>query len=119
MIRLQTSLHDCQHGTFPVSHIREMGQNGKPHLSRYKNFFHRLPCAMKSVRYICILTAGDLPLLNTRKELFANKFHDVYSSIALECLDEQLYNRTRDQTLGKLHFDVTYYEKLPFLKYIL
>lgn len=89
----------------------------KPHLVRYKNWSrHSGPCVGKQVRGICILTAGDLPHLDTRKELFANKFHDIYSSVALECLAEKLYNRTRDQTLGLLQPDVSYYQNLPFLK---
>ena len=89
-----------------------MGRSGKPHLVRYKNFFRRFPCAKKTVCYICILTEGDLPLLGRRQELFANKFHDGYSSLALQCLAEKLYNRTRDQTLGTLPLNVSYYQSL-------
>ena len=103
---------------FPVAHIN-LQQEEKPHLARYKNFFNRFPCAGKSAHNICILSVGDLPLLSGRRELFANKFHDGYSSLAVDCLAEQLDNRTRGQTLGTLRVDVTYYERLLFLKYIL
>ena len=97
-----------------------MNSTHKPHLIRFKNWQgNEWPCAGKYVRFICVFAAGDLPLLGRRMELFANKFHYTYSSVALECLAEKLYNRTRDETLATLQFDSSFYQNLPFLKEIM
>ena len=80
---------------------------------RFKNWqWFNMPCRGRYVHRICILQEGDLPLLARRQELFANKFHDGYSSLALQCLAEKLYNRTRDQTLGTLPFNISYYQSV-------
>lgn len=60
------------------------------------------PCHGKFVRSICIFGIGDLPILASRFALFANKFHLHYYPLALDCLEELLFNRTRDQYLNKL-----------------
>ncbi|XP_070211310.1 N-acetyllactosaminide beta-1,6-N-acetylglucosaminyl-transferase-like [Littorina saxatilis] len=86
----------------------------KPNLVRYKNW-DPSTCAGKRTRGICILSSGDLPLLGKRVELFANKFHAGYSSLAVECLAERLHNHTREETLGRRKVDVSFYESLPFL----
>ncbi|PVD26133.1 hypothetical protein C0Q70_13801 [Pomacea canaliculata] len=92
----------------------------KPFLTRYKNwgtYPFKYPCADgKWMRQICILSTGDLPLLDKRPEMFANKFYQDYSRVALECLHERLYNHTRDEFLGMMEFDTSYYRNLSFVK---
>ncbi|XP_025105616.1 beta-1,3-galactosyl-O-glycosyl-glycoprotein beta-1,6-N-acetylglucosaminyltransferase-like [Pomacea canaliculata] len=94
----------------------------KPFLTRFKNWGTHLfgyKCAGGlRVRQVCILSTGDLPLLDTRPEMFANKFYQDYSRVALECLHERLYNRTRDEFLGKMDFNASYYKSLAYLKNI-
>ncbi|PVD27138.1 hypothetical protein C0Q70_12290 [Pomacea canaliculata] len=58
---------------------------------------------------------GDLPLLDTRPEMFANKFYQDYSRVALECLHQRLYNHTKDEFLGMMEFDTSYYSNLAFV----
>ena len=70
------------------------------------------------LRQICVLSTADLPLLHTRPEMFANKFLFKYSRFALGCLAERLYNRTRDEFLGTLIFDASYYGHLPQVKHM-
>ena len=91
-----------------------------PFITRFKNwggYPFDYPCGSeKRVRLICILATGDLRLLASRPELFANKFYWDFSRTALDCLAERLYNRTRDEYLGKTTFDVSYYSSLSFVK---
>ena len=54
---------------------------------------------------------GDLNELVSKKELFANKFYPDYQYLALECLEEYLYNKT----FSKLPFETFYYKQLPFI----
>jgi hypothetical protein len=59
---------------------------------------------------------GDLARLARRKELFANKFYLTYQPFVFGCLEERNFNRTRDEYLGKLTFDTTWYQSLGFIK---
>ncbi|XP_059174353.1 beta-1,3-galactosyl-O-glycosyl-glycoprotein beta-1,6-N-acetylglucosaminyltransferase-like [Physella acuta] len=88
----------------------------KPFLSRYKNWFGMYPCAGQSVRGICILSTGDLPLLYESKQLFANKFYLSEDLLSVGCLEEKLMNDTRDEFQGVKTFNVSYYESLDFVK---
>ncbi|KAK3601140.1 hypothetical protein CHS0354_019133 [Potamilus streckersoni] len=91
----------------------------KPFLTRFKNWGEGIfdwPCRGMRVRYICVFGVGDLPLLYSRPELFANKFYWNYQRFALDCMEELMYNRTRDEFLGKLTFDPTFYRNLGFVK---
>ena len=58
---------------------------------------------------------GDLPLLATREELFANKFHEDFQPETLDCLEEMLANRTLEETLGTLLFNDSYYRTRDFV----
>ena len=63
------------------------------------------------VHGVCIFGIKDLPQLVGRRELFANKFHLDFQPLALDCLEEWLYNRT----LQPMVFDAYYYKRLPFI----
>lgn len=91
----------------------------KPFVTRFKNWGHGQydwPCKGQRVRMICVFGAGDLPILASRRELFANKFYLDYKHYALDCMEELHFNRTRDEYLGKLQFDVRWYKQLGFVK---
>ena len=96
----------------------ETDQTGiKPFLTRFVNWvsgMNNWPCHGKRVRSVCIFGVGDLPLLSTRRELFANKFYLDYERFALDCIEKLHFNRTRDEYLGKSSFE--YYEELGFVK---
>ncbi|OWF51496.1 beta-1,3-galactosyl-O-glycosyl-glycoprotein beta-1,6-N-acetylglucosaminyltransferase-like [Mizuhopecten yessoensis] len=83
--------------------------------SRFKNWGTQ-PCAGRMVRSICIFGIGDLPVLSKRKELFANKFYMNYQTFTFDCMEELIYNRTKDGYFKKMDVNTTYYENLQFLK---
>ncbi|XP_045204870.2 beta-1,3-galactosyl-O-glycosyl-glycoprotein beta-1,6-N-acetylglucosaminyltransferase-like [Mercenaria mercenaria] len=91
----------------------------KPYLARFKNRVksdtYRYPCHGKVVRGICIFGIGDVPMLSKRKELFANKFHLDYQTVAYECMEELIFNRTRDEYLGTRVYNANWYSKLGFV----
>ncbi|XP_061192206.1 beta-1,3-galactosyl-O-glycosyl-glycoprotein beta-1,6-N-acetylglucosaminyltransferase-like [Saccostrea echinata] len=91
----------------------------KPFLSRFKSWSgapNYWPCHGYFVRGICIFGLGDLPLLARRPEFFANKFHIDHEPHTLLCLDQLLFNRTRDEYSGRLQFETDYYENLEYIK---
>lgn len=90
----------------------------KPFLSRFKNW-RDWPCFGHYVRGICIFGIGDLPLLARRPEFFANKFFLENQTFPLQCMEELLFNRTRDEYLHQLDFVTDYYENLEFIKNVI
>ena len=94
----------------------------KPYLSHFVNWRPRphhinsWPCHGKRVRQVCVFGPGDLQLLASVPHLFANKFHWDYQRYAWECMEELIFNRTRDEYLGKLYFDDRYYKRLGFVR---
>lgn len=78
-----------------------------PFLVRLKNW-GRFPCTSGLVlRGICIWGLDDLPLLALRPELVANKFLAHFQPLALDCLEEWFWNRTKeDHLFGQLDFRV-------------
>ena len=93
----------------------ETNNDTNPHLARFKNWENDWPCQGKDVRNICVFGVGDLPYLATREELFANKFNLDFQPATLGCLEELLRNRTREETLGTLGFETTYYRTRDFV----
>ncbi|BFZ25600.1 hypothetical protein BsWGS_28638 [Bradybaena similaris] len=87
---------------------------GHPFLSRYKNWGSE-PCAGRFVREICILTTGDLPQLFEAKEMFANKFFLQEDRVVVGCLEEKIFNNTRDEFLGTKRFNTSYYDNLDIV----
>ncbi|KAH9514857.1 Beta-1,3-galactosyl-O-glycosyl-glycoprotein beta-1,6-N-acetylglucosaminyltransferase [Bulinus truncatus] len=87
----------------------------KPFLTRFKNWEGQ-PCAGRFVREICILTTGDLPILGKAKHLFANKFFLREDPIVIGCLEEMIFNNTRDEFKGDKQFNSTYYSQLGFVR---
>ncbi|KAJ8307860.1 hypothetical protein KUTeg_014588 [Tegillarca granosa] len=86
---------------------------------RTQNWYTSSPCHGKSIRGICVFGVGDLPLLKEMPHLFTNKFHLTYQPIALDCMEEFHYNRTRDEYYNKFTFNTTFYEKLEFIKHVI
>ena len=73
-------------------------------------------CHGKEQRGICVYGVGDLPWLNTRHELFANKFQLTYEYLALDCLEERHRNRTITRQIAD-DFDERFFRSLPTVKY--
>ncbi|XP_033758606.1 beta-1,3-galactosyl-O-glycosyl-glycoprotein beta-1,6-N-acetylglucosaminyltransferase-like [Pecten maximus] len=97
----------------------ETSTDVKPFLTRFKNWGGEpfdWPCHGKRVRMICIFGVEDLPLLAQRPELFVNKLYWDFEPFALDCMEELIYNRTRDGYLQTTKFDTTFYENLDFVK---
>ena len=76
-------------------------------------------CHGRYVRTVCIFGLQDLPSLSRSPSLFANKFYYSENPAVLECLDELIMNRTRDEYYGTLKFNTSFYENLEFVKYAL
>ncbi|KAK0069293.1 beta-1 3-galactosyl-O-glycosyl-glycoprotein beta-1 6-N-acetylglucosaminyltransferase, partial [Biomphalaria pfeifferi] len=57
----------------------------------------------------------DLPLLGRAKHMFANKFFLWEDPIVIGCLEEMIYNNTRDELSGVKVFNSTYYTQLGFV----
>ncbi|KAI8791876.1 beta-1 3-galactosyl-O-glycosyl-glycoprotein beta-1 6-N-acetylglucosaminyltransferase [Biomphalaria glabrata] len=91
----------------------------KPHVSRYKvwNTSSHYFCATNRwEKYICILTTGDLPLMLRSIHLFANKFYLQEDRIVVSCLEEWIYNATKDGFLETRQINISYYENLDIVK---
>lgn len=52
--------------------------------------------AGRYVHNICIFSALDLPAIKVRHEIIANKFDVDYDPLAYTCMEEWLFNKTRD-----------------------
>jgi len=87
-------------------------------------------CHGQWVRGICIFGVGDLPWLYRRPELFINKFYVSQESLAYDCMEELIYNRTVMEAayhsglyptylslFESSTFDPTYYLNLPFVSH--
>ena len=58
-------------------------------------------CAGKRVRQICIIHTSAVPLLANSSAAFANKFYLDYHPAAFDCIEEIMFNRTRDQHMAR------------------
>ncbi|CAG5115950.1 unnamed protein product [Candidula unifasciata] len=96
--------------------VPETDGKGKPFLTRFKNWGSNKCAGGQYVRAICILTLGDLPLLGKAKHYFANKFYLSEDRVVIGCLEEKIFNDTRDEYLGVKTFDTSYYANLSFVK---
>ncbi|XP_071095078.1 beta-1,3-galactosyl-O-glycosyl-glycoprotein beta-1,6-N-acetylglucosaminyltransferase-like [Haliotis cracherodii] len=92
----------------------------EPFLARYKNWDHGLlaykdDCRGKYLREICVLGAGDVAQLITKRQLFANKFEEGFQPAGLSCLEEWYHDQTRRERAGHREYDTTFYSKLDFV----
>lgn len=96
----------------PLSSINDV-----PFLSRYKIWSDDVNgiCGGYFRRGVCVFGPDDLPQLVNRFELFANKFtgNDPHQVITRRCLDEWLFNRTKNEYLRRYAFDLRPYPSLP------
>lgn len=90
-----------------------------PFVGRFKNwgtYPFDYPCKGQRVRMVCVWSTGDLSLLKNRPELFTNKFYLDYEPLALDCMEELHYNRTREEVMGTRQFSTNYYQHLDMVK---
>lgn len=88
----------------------------KPYYGRYKawELWH---CAGERVRNICILSTGDLFRMYTSPYLFANKFHLAKDRLAYACLEQRIFNKTRDIHLGRQTVNTDMYKNSLIVKF--
>lgn len=67
------------------------------------------------VRGVCILSSGDLPEMAQSPHLFANKFYLHQDRVVIGCLEELLFNNTRDEYFGKKAFNASLYANQDFV----
>ena len=68
--------------------------------SRFIIWGDSFKCNGKYQRGVCIFSFGDLSLLITRHEFFANKFLLDYNPIAYQCMEEWINNKNRYSSLN-------------------
>ncbi|CAL1543475.1 unnamed protein product [Lymnaea stagnalis] len=112
-----TSLNFNPHLGIPGSYSGDSDDVANVSLTRYKEWFGQgVRCAARRfVRGICILTTGDLPFLERSAALFANKFHLDRDRLVIACLEERLFNNTRDGLSWMTAFNTSFYEKQLFV----
>jgi len=82
----------------------------KPWLAVYANWGEER-CHGRSVRGVCVFGVGDLPLLLSRRELFANKLYEDQQPVTLDCLEAWI----RHKEVCPPNDDLDYYRQLPFV----
>ncbi|XP_048245483.1 beta-1,3-galactosyl-O-glycosyl-glycoprotein beta-1,6-N-acetylglucosaminyltransferase 3-like [Haliotis rufescens] len=120
------SLNHNPHLKVPGSALVHIQTNTrKPYIARFKNWgaawgdgIMNWPCKGKRVRDICIFGVGDLRLLTSRMELFANKFYINYQPRTFECIEEWLRERAMNGDKQNNTIDYEYYRNMEYLKYI-
>ena len=60
---------------------------------------------------------GDLPHIHSSPFFFANKFYLNEDQIVYTCLEQRLFNQTRDLHLGRLVVNTTLYEESIIVKH--
>lgn len=124
------SLNHNPHLNVPGSYLgsaEETHAEKRPYIARFVNWgtnwkdsLGRLPfswpCGGKRVRDICIFGVADLPLLTSRRELFANKFDAGFEPVALHCLEEWHFNMTLVEYSGMLSLNTSWYAGLDIVK---
>ncbi|GFO07851.1 beta-1,3-galactosyl-o-glycosyl-glycoprotein beta-1,6-n-acetylglucosaminyltransferase 3-like [Plakobranchus ocellatus] len=83
--------------------------------NRYKHWYGTICYSEQHVRGICILSIGDLQRLGEAPHLFANKFYLHQDRIVIGCLEEKIFNDTRDEFLGRKTFNTTFYSEQDFV----
>lgn len=75
----------------------------------------KVKCQGRLIRSVCVYGLEDLPWLQNRPEIVANKFYEDIDSVVLDCLEESLRNRTNFPELEHLNWH--YYRNLPQVKH--
>ena len=87
-------------------------KNWGPH---WGNGYFNWPCRGRRIRAVCVFGVGDLPLLTSRPELFANKFLLEVEPLALDCLERWLLRQTLAEYRGRFLFDDSFYRNLSYV----
>lgn len=73
------------------------------------------PCKGKRSRHICVLGAGDLPLVYKSTKAFINKLEMGYQPLVYDCLEEFYFNRTK-RGAGLSEDQLGYYKQLDVVR---
>lgn len=69
---------------------------------------------MKLVSLTCLY--GYCFRFRQRFELFLNKFHLDYHPLAMDCMEEWLFQKTRAEYEHGLKLNTAFYQTLPFVR---
>lgn len=87
-------------------------------IARYKVWRSaRQPCGGKYERNICVLGVADLYRAYHDVGLFVNKLHLDFQYLALDCLEEVMYENTLRQFIDNTTIDTTFYKQLYFVQH--
>ena len=105
----------------PVAGTPETDNDKYRFLTRFKNWGDGpfdWPCHGKRVSMVCIFGVGDLAMLASRPELFANKFYIDYEPLAFDCIEQLHYQRLRDEVHSgnAAEFNTSVYEAQDFVR---
>lgn len=79
----------------PEGYSREVTHKDSTFLSRAMIWLmDKTICHGKYVHWVCLFGEKDLPWLVKQKQMVANKFHEGYGGLVLDCLESHLYDRT-------------------------
>ncbi|XP_033747470.1 beta-1,3-galactosyl-O-glycosyl-glycoprotein beta-1,6-N-acetylglucosaminyltransferase 3-like [Pecten maximus] len=74
----------------------------------------KVSCEGRYIRGVCVFGRKDLTWLTSRPQLFANKFNYKMDTIAIDCLEDIIRNRTVSNNMDSLSW--YYYRNLPHAK---
>ncbi|XP_060589516.1 N-acetyllactosaminide beta-1,6-N-acetylglucosaminyl-transferase-like isoform X2 [Ruditapes philippinarum] len=114
-----SSLNHNPHLGIPGSYIGEDGTSClKPFFLRFVIWGNKGDgnCHGYYVRNVCVLGVEDLYRAYNGMDLFVNKFHLGYEHLALDCLEEVLYELTWKEFVDDIHIDASYYKHLHYVK---
>ncbi|XP_061193887.1 beta-1,3-galactosyl-O-glycosyl-glycoprotein beta-1,6-N-acetylglucosaminyltransferase-like [Saccostrea echinata] len=69
----------------------------------------------RSAQGYCTFGVGDLPYLVNRKELFAYRFRWDTDRLVLQCLEQMIYQRSKEQFMYPKDYDLSFYKHLDIV----
>lgn len=71
----------------------------------------------RSFHGYCTFGVGDLPYLINRKELFAFRFRWDIDRLVLQCMEQMIYQRSKEQFMYPKDYDLSFYKHLEIVKH--
>lgn len=65
----------------------------------------------------CTFGVGDLPYLINRKELFAFRFRWDIDRLVLQCMEQMIYQRSKEQFMYPKDYALSFYKHLEIVKH--
>ena len=93
----------------------------KPTMARLKHWSTLSDtCAGQFIRWICIVSAGDLPWVTASRHMFVNKIRMEMDMTAFRCLEQWYIDRIQEELENSFEkndaiFNVSFYSSLAFV----